>query len=634
MIVDPDITAIDLPKAICRRLAAAVLVIAAVMIAAGCGQFSRPKAETFYAQTKPPKQQEFRWSNGKAPKNLDPARAAAAPETDVVRAIYEGLTDLDAKSLKAIPGVAERWESSPDLKVWTFYLRRDAHWSNGESVTANDFVRSWKRLADLREKAANNYLFSNIVGMSRTLATVANPGEPIDFLGNPVIDNVSPLQQMSANSNSAPDPKPEVRTDTNTAKPASTPESSPRSEPVPLRFGVEAIDERTLKVELVSPDKDLPRLVANPIFRPIYGDGTSFDKPAAERSLVTNGAFRIADSGGDGLVLERAEHYWNRKAVGLERVRFVPMETAEKALEAYRAGSVDAITNANFEPLALKLLAPYEDFRRTTHSALNYYEFNTRSTPFRDRRVREALTIAIDRQRLAEGELEGSVEPANKFLSLNDNGKFEVTYDVEDARGHLAAAGYPNGEGFPKIRLVINRNNLQQRIARFVARMWKQNLNIDTEIIVKEPAEIEAARASGDYDLMRRGIVLPTADELVSLAAIFGTEQMMVPEPTPETSGEAVKRGKDPNAAPSPSGPNSEAETPADPAASPVPPAVQRLTEEAVIFELRAIPLYFPKSYAMVKPYVSGFEMNSLDAPSLKEVSIDNDWQPRPTTGE
>jgi hypothetical protein len=67
---------------------------------------------------------------------------------------------------------------------------------------------------------------------------------------------------------------------------------------------------------------------------------------------------------------------------------------------------------------------------------------------------------------------------------------------------------------------------------------------------------------------------------------------------------------------------------------SPTPPAVQKLTEEAAIFELRAIPLYFPKSYAMVKPYVSGFEMNSLDAPSLKEVSIDNDWQPRSTTGE
>ena len=164
--------------------------------------------------------------------------------------------------------------------------------------------------------------------------------------------------------------------------------------------------------------------------------------------------------------------------------------------------------------------------------------------------------------------------------------------------------------------------------------MWKQNLNIDTEIIVKEPAEIEAARASGDYDLMRRGIVLPTADELVSLAAIFGTEQTMVPEPTPDASAEAVKRSKDPSAAPSPAGPNAEAETPVDPAASPVPPAVQKLTEEAAIFELRAIPLYFPKSYAMVKPYVSGFEMNSLDAPSLKEVSIDNDWQPRSTTGE
>ena len=209
-----------------------------------------------------------------------------------------------------------------------------------------------------------------------------------------------------------------------------------------------------------------------------------------------------------------------------------------------------------------------------------------------------------------------------------------MAYDVEVARGHLAAAGFPNGEGFPKIRLVINRNNLQQRIAKFIARMWQQNLNIETDIIVKEAAEIEAARASGEYDLMRRGIVLPTADELVSLAAIFGSDQAIQPEPTPETTAEIGKRIKDPSVAPTTNGPNVETGLPVEPSPSPKPSAVQNLTERAAIFELRAIPLYFPKSYAMVKPYVSGFEMNSLDAPSLKDVTIDSGWHPRSTTGE
>lgn len=218
----------------------------------------------------------------------------------------------------------------------------------------------------------------------------------------------------------------------------------------------------------------------------------------------------------------------------------------EKALEAYRAGSIDAITNANFEPLALKLLAPFEGFgeRRTVPSTI------TILTSSRPRSATVAYVrlwpISIDRERLADGELKGSVEPANRFLSLNDNGKIGVAYDVEVARGHLAAAGFPNGKGFPKIRLVINPNNLQQRIAKFIARMWRQNLNIETDIIVKEAAEIEAARASGEYDLMRRGIVLPTADELVSLAAIFGSDQAIQPEPTPETTAEIGKRIKDP----------------------------------------------------------------------------------------
>ena len=100
--------------------------------------------------------------------------------------------------------------------------------------------------------------------------------------------------------------------------------------------------------------------------------------------------FRIFSIGQDGLTLDRAENYWNKNEIELERVRFVPAENAEKALEAYRAGDVDVVTNADFEPLALKILTPFSDFERTTHSALNFYEFNRLSVPFQDRRVRRS----------------------------------------------------------------------------------------------------------------------------------------------------------------------------------------------------------------------------------------------------
>ncbi len=597
-----------------------------ITLAAACTQLQLPKAEPFYSQSAPPPRQEFRWSNGKAPKSLDPAKAAAAPETDIVRAVFEGLTDLDAKSLREIPGVAERWKPSPDHKTWTFFLRKDARWSNGEQVTAGDFVRSWRRLADMRDKAANSYLFKNIVGMGR-LAATGPSGDSGDFLGTPGSESELPLQQMSMNTNT--NGKPPVTSPGNTTNPPVDPK---KMLSVPAKFGVEAIDDQTLQITLETPDKDFPRLVANPVFRPVYGDGTYFEKAAVDRSIVTNGAFRIVEVGNDSILLERAEYYWNREAIELERVRFVHVDTAEKALVAYRAGSIDAITNADFEPLALKLLSPYEDFRRTTHSALNFYEFNLKNAPFSDRRVREALAVAIDRDRLTEAELEGSVEAATKFLPLSENKNRSLSFDIEHARANLVAAGYPNGTGFPVIRLLINRNDAQQRIARSVARMWKQNLNLETQIIVRPAVEAEAARAAGEYDLFRRGLVLPSVDESVSLAAIFDLaarkteiESRLALIEKEKSEREAAKTPKIVTSGPLAVDQPVVADELLDEVKSPE----KAFTELDALFEVRAIPLYFPKSYSLVKPYVLGFEMNGLDAPSLKVVSIDSTWQPK-----
>ena len=155
--------------------------------------------------------------------------------------------------------------------------------------------------------------------------------------------------------------------------------------------------------------------------------------------------------------------------------------------------------------------------------------------------------------------------------------------------------------------------------------MWKQNLNLETDISVKELSELEALKASGQYDLMRRGLVLPTSDETVSLATIFGhptrPEPLAVhgapkkPEPTPpadETGNDAA---------------DDFAKT--DDIIN-VDHADDALTrEETAVLEFNAIPLYFPMSYSLVKPYVKGFEINPLDAPVLRDISIDNSWQPR-----
>ena len=616
------------------------LIIFAVFFAA-CSELETPKTEPFYAETAPPPKKEFRWSNGKTPKTFDPAKAAAPPETDVVRAVYEGLTETDPKNLKAISAAAIDWKSADDLKTWTFNLRKNARWSNGERVTANDFVVSWKRLAEMGTEIAHYELVRNIAGFQavkpETMPVVGNV--TIDILpkfpgdNNLPIFQKQPLTQNQSNANTAIlQPKtPESNTNPAPANPVI-------QEPKETPFGVEAVDDYTLKVSLIKPDKDFPALVAHSIFRPIYGDGKDFETGKLNAGIITNGAFRITSVGQDGITLDRAENYWNRETVELERVKLVPTENAEKALAAYRAGEIDAVTNVDFEPLALKLLATYEDFRRTPHAAINFYEFNRSNAPFDDVRVREALAIAVERDRISEDEMDGASKSAFNFLPFDEK-KPKFAQDAQRAKNLLAESGFPDGAEFPTIRLLINRNNMQQKIARSVAKMWKKHLNIETEIIVKEADELETAWESGEFDLLRRGVVLPTTDEAVGIATIFAPEKNVSNENTPNETIENVLPNENPNAGAavsSPEMPNAVAEnnSPSSVVAENSVEEKMITTEEEAMNEILAIPLYFSTSYSLVKPYIQGFDTNVLDAPLLKNVKIDNSWQPKTAKSE
>ena len=599
-----------------------LLLSAFVLSAVSCTQLKKPEPQPYFSENVPPSVQEFRWSNGKLPKSFDPALAAAAPETDIVRALYEGLTGADPSTLKEIPGVAESWSATDDFRVWTFQLRKDAKWSNGKPVTANDFVRSWKRLIKMGDKAAHSNLLSNIAGVPSSGGdAAADEAEQLltSVPERPAVN--APVQQLApvqSNSNSRPARTPSANSNT-----AADVQNAPGV--VLPDLGIEAVDELTLKVTLLLPDEEFPRLVSHPVFRPIFNNGEEFVGKELNPTIVTNGPFVVKGIEPGGLILERSGEYWNRENVKLERVRIVAMESSEKALAAYRAGELDAITNASFSPLALKLLSPYEDFRKTTHSALNFYEVNTKKGPLSDRRVREALSNAIERERLTEGELEGLSRPALCSLAFRTGSKKELTQDKEKAKDLLEEAGFPEGDGFPVIRLVINRNDTQQRVARSVAKMWKQNLNVETEIIVKEAGEVEQTRKSGDFDLLRRGVVFPTSDEIASFRELFGTAA--------ETRAADSRPTESATPVPTPDVQLIPRETPL----GPLVPGEQRLSEQApvsivaedeAIYELRAIPLYFPTSYSLIKPYVSGFQMNSLDILDLSNVTINSQWQP------
>ncbi|HYX43263.1 MAG TPA: peptide ABC transporter substrate-binding protein, partial [Pyrinomonadaceae bacterium] len=477
-----------------RDKLAVVLVVSLLFVGSSC--FETEQGELYYGQARAPRQQEFRWSDGGLPQTFDPALAAAPPDTDAVRALFEGLTDYDPQTLAPVAGVATRWESSADKRTWTFYLRRDAHWSNGTPVRAQDFLRSWQRTLGLGERAPHADLLANIVGATQE-PSHATPTTAATATPTPEQKQTHDTkEQLAATSNNSPNNPPDHQP---------TPEATPHSatvSPAPA-FGVEAVNDYTLRVQLERPDENFPALVAHPVFRPVQlSDAAEPDKENAPTSaakqaapvelpspVVSNGAFQLAKLSDEAVVLERAQNYWNAGAVALERVRFVNVPDTEAALAAYRAGDVDAVTNKNIEPLAVKLLAPYKDFRRATFGALTYYEFNTAHAPFDDLRVRQALTLAVDRARLSADTLDGATEPADKFMPTaeadeqDENRPSEqagpkLVYDVARAQKLLGAAGYPGGYGFPHIRLLVNRNEQQRAVAQTITAMWHSNLGV------------------------------------------------------------------------------------------------------------------------------------------------------------
>jgi ABC-type oligopeptide transport system substrate-binding subunit len=585
------------------RASASVLLI--ISLTGGC--FLDHEVEPYYGHAVAPRAQELRWSDGGLPQIFDPAFAAAPPDTDAVRALFEGLTDYDPQTLKPVAAIATRWESADEGREWTFYLRHDARWSSGDAVTARDFVRSWQRAVQMGQRTPHARLLENLVGAQ--VAVAAPSPSP------------SPRAAEQAEQGEKRESKAEVMKETKEAK-----KEEKAATETQAAFGAEALDDYTLRVRLREPDKDFPALVAHPAFRPVHDSSTpAGDVPspdgAPNRPFVSNGAFQLSKAGRDMVVLERSGSYWDAQAVKLQRVQFVAARDSEAALAAYRAGEVDAVTNAAFEPLALKLLAPYKDLQSSTFGALTYYGFNTAHKPFDDARVREALAVSIDRERISREELGDAAAPALKFLpdGISQQAGASLKHDVVRAQNLLAGAGYPQGKGFPRVRLLVNRNEQQRQVAQSVAAMWRSALGVETEVIVKSWDEYEAAVRAGDYDVVRRGLVLPTTDEASNLRLMFeqdggeaieGTTSKAEVSPKPEQNAATDKK--------------QEAEKQA---VAKTPPRPVVLTEARALEELPAIPIYFPSTYALVKPYVSGFDTNVLDAPSLKRVQIDTGWK-------
>ncbi len=394
------------------------------------------------------------------PSDIDPHGNTGHPESQIQRALYEGLVSRKADTLETIPGVAESWEMSEDGLTYTFYLRKNARWSNGDPVTAHDFVWTWKRA--ITPKLGNHYGYTFYVFKN---AEAYHSGELTDF----------------------------------------------------SQVGIKALDDYTLQVELAGPVPYLLELLSFKTMYPVHPPtvekfngaeqlATPWTRP---ENFVGNGPFVLKDwVVNQVLSVKKNDYYWAKDDIKLNEIHFyaTASETAEERM--FRAGQL----HITYELPGEKK----EGYRNQNHPAFNafplystyYYAFNVKKPPLDDVRVRKALAYAIDRKLITERVLKGGQIPAYAFTPPNELGyvpEAKMPENIELARQLLADAGYPEGKGFPNITILYNTLEQHQSIAVVIQQMWKQNLGIDVTLRNEDWKVWLANIKIGNFEISRSG---------------------------------------------------------------------------------------------------------------------------------
>ncbi len=390
--------------------------------------------------------------NGAEPETIDPALVTGQPEGRIVNTLFEGLTAFNEFG-QAVPGVAERWEISEDGREYLFFLRPNARWSDGSGVTAQDFVRSWKRTLDPATGSEYSYMLHPIAG-----ARAFNQGEVESF------DSV----------------------------------------------GVTALDDHTLKVRLDHPTPYFLDLCAFVTFAPVhlptletYGD--DWIKP---QYLVNNGAYVIEFWRlNDRIRLKKNPFYWDRENVRLESIDVLPISSATVAFNHYHSGGADLLMDKGLTPVPLlDWLRERADFHSSPILATYFLRFNVTRGPLADPRVRKAFALAIDRSVLTEKITRAGEEVATGFVPPGTNNHQPIAglpYDPVKARELLAEAGYPEGRGFPLVSYLYNSSELNDAIAVELQSMIKETLGIDLIMRKQEWKVYLNSLSRLDYDIAR-----------------------------------------------------------------------------------------------------------------------------------
>lgn len=395
-------------------------------------------------------------NNGTEVASLDPHKTEGVPESDVITNLLEGLVATDNFG-HLVPGVAQAWQQQDN--IWTFTLRTDARWSNGEPVTAEDFVYSWQRLVD--PKTASPYAsylqYAHILHVDEIIA----------------------------------------------------------GKQPPSALGVKALDKQHLQVTLTQPVPYFTAMLAHTALKPVHRQTLEQwgDKWTRPEHYVGNGAFTLNSwVVNEKITLKRNPQYWDNANTIIETATFLPISSETSDVNRYRSGGID-MTNSAIPPELFPMLKKElgNQVRVSPYLCTFYYELNNQRAPFNDARVRAAVKLTLDRQIIAEKIMGQGQIPAFGFTPpFIDGGKFTAPAWFNQtqaernaaARKLLAEAGYSAQKPL-SFTLLYNTSDQNKKQAIAAASMWKKNLGANVTLQNQEWKTMLNTRHEGNYDVAR-----------------------------------------------------------------------------------------------------------------------------------
>ncbi|WP_085904285.1 peptide ABC transporter substrate-binding protein [Kiloniella majae] len=381
----------------------------------------------------------FNRGNGQEPGSLDPQISEGVPSSHILRDVFEGLTAENTDG-SLIPGQAESWTISDDGTQFTFKIRDDAVWSNGDPVTAHDFVYAWQR------------------------AVAPATGSEYSFL-------LYPLQNAQAIAGGE-------EKDLN-------------------KLGVKAVNDKTLEVQLEGPAPYFLGMITHSVAYPVHkatveAHGEAWTRP---ENMVSNGAFKLAEwTPQSRIVSVKSDTYWNKDTVKLDKVVYYPTESQTTALKRYRAGELDWTYEVPNDQIKWIKENMADEFHVSNYLGTYYYGFNMTKPPFNDPKLRKAFSMAIDRDILTSKIVTAGEVPAYAFVVPGVTG-YDPVYSGFKAKDQAARnveavklyeeAGYSKDNPI-EIELRYNTSDNHKKIAIAVASMWKKTFGAKVNLVNEE----------------------------------------------------------------------------------------------------------------------------------------------------